>query len=245
MDLPASRHGARRGSRYDDPVRAALKEASFPFLSRLSRESRGELDALSGARAAAGARLLRRGDIIDAAYLVTSGALRVYYVTAEGREATLYHVEPGGLCVLSFTSVVNQEPYPAWVEAGREGGEFVRVPRAAFMRLLDSEPAFRQYVFSALSGRVFELMRALEEAGSAQMEERVSRFLLRRQGVDGCVRITQEALASELGTAREVVFRALRSLAGRGLIQTGRMRIRVLDRPGLQSAATRTELIAT
>jgi CRP/FNR family transcriptional regulator len=75
-------------------------------------------------------------------------------------------------------------------------------------------------------------MRALEEAGSAQIEQRVARFLL-SQACDNQVRITQVGIASELGTAREVVFRSLRSLAEHGLIERGRGRIRILDAAGL------------
>jgi len=41
--------------------------------------------------------------------------------------------------------------------------------------------------------------------------------------------MTQARLAAELGTAREVVFRALRALVERGLIGTQRGRVRVLD----------------
>jgi len=88
-----------------------------------------------------------------------------------------------------------------------------------------------------LSGRVFELMCTLEELGSAQVEQRVARYLLRRRESDDCVRVSQVGIASDLGTAREVVFRALRSLTQRKLIRTGRMRIQIIDRAGLTLAA--------
>ena len=78
----------------------------------------------------------------------------------------------------------------------------------------------------------------LEELGSIQIEQRVARYLVKRhaQAGDGPVRVSQAGIASELGTAREVVFRALRSLAERGLIETGRMSIRVLDLEALTRA---------
>src|SRR6187551_1516757 len=97
---------------------AELTDEYFPFLTRLARENRAELGALAATRVAKHEPLLRRGDPANGAYLVVSGSLRVYYVTAEGREATLYHVEAGGTCVLSLTSTLGQEPYPAWVDAG-------------------------------------------------------------------------------------------------------------------------------
>jgi CRP/FNR family transcriptional regulator len=219
------------------PMRAGLDETWFPFLARLTPAGRRELVALVATRVGVGERLLERGDAAGGAYFVVGGSLRVYYITAEGREATLYHVEPGGTCVLALTATFNEEPYPAWVEAGQGGAAFVRVPGAVFHRLLDVEPELRRFVFTVLSGRVFELMRSLEEAGSAQVEQRVARYLLRRREPDGFVRVSQVGIASELGTAREVVFRALRSLSEQGLVETGRMRIRLIDVARLNEVA--------
>src|SRR5262249_44799906 len=147
--------------------------------------SRRELGTLFTTRARARQHLLRRGDDADGAFLVVGGALRVYYITSEGREATLYDVEPGGTCILAVASTFNREPYPAWVQAGSAGASFVRVPSAAFRRLFDQEQAFREFIFGALSGRVFELMSAIEETGTASVEERVARYLLRRADGEG------------------------------------------------------------
>ena len=176
-------------------MRARLTRSQFPFLTRLTEAGRSELGALAPTRAGAGKRLLQRGEPANGAYLVTAGSLRVYYVTAAGREATLYRVEPGGTCVLALASTLNDEPYPAWVDAGPRGVELVRVGSGVFHRLLDSETAFRQFVLAALAGRVFELMSTLEELGSAQLEQRLARFLLRRQGPDGCVRVSQAEIS--------------------------------------------------
>jgi len=219
-------------------MRAGLTETQFPFLGRLTDGARRELGGLPTSRAAPDARLLKRGDAADGAYLVVGGSLRVYYIAAEGREATLYRVEPGGTCLLSLTSTIDRAAFPAWVDAGPHGGQYVRVPSDTLHRLIDSESALRQFVLGALSGRVFDLMCALEELGSSQVEQRVARFLLRRCEADDCVRISQVGIASELGTAREVVFRALRSLSARNLVQTGRMRIRIIDRNGLGRAGS-------
>jgi len=231
--LPARRHPAKL--RFD--VSGDLIEATFPFLAQLSSGARRELAACRVQTVGARRQLLERGARVGGTYLVTAGLLRVYYLTAEGREATLYRVEPGGTCPLAITSTMEQDPYPAWVESGPDGAAFASIPAEALRRLLDTEAAFRQFVFSVLSGRVFELMQTLEEAGSARTEQRVARFLLKRAAPDGTARATQAAIAGELGTAREVVFRALRSLGARRLIETGRMRVRILDAAGLRRAA--------
>ena len=231
--MPSPAHAAKLRAN----VRGDLIETSFPFLAQLSSEGRRELAACRVQTIGARRVLLERGARAAGAYLVTAGLLRVYYLTAEGREATLYRVEPGGTCVLAITATIGQEPYPAWVESGPEGAAFSLIPAEPLRRLLDTEAAFREFVFGVLSGRVFELMQALEEAGSARTEQRVARFLLKRAAPDGTVRATQAAIAGELGTAREVVFRALRSLGARRLIETGRIRVRILDAAGLRRVA--------
>jgi CRP/FNR family transcriptional regulator len=214
-----------------------LTEAAFPFLADLSSEARRELLALAPTRVRTGARLIRRGEAAGGAYFVVGGALRVYYVSAEGREATLYRVERGGACVLSLSATFSAEPYPAWVNAGPAGGAYVRVPSPTFLRLVDRESAFRRFVIGALAARILDLMVTLEETGSAAIEQRVARYLLRQRGADSCVHVTQAGIAVELGTVREVVYRALRSLSARKLIETGRGRVRIVDSARLRRFA--------
>lgn len=208
----------------------------FPFFRELTDPGRSELGALSSVRVAPQKQLLGRGDCAYGAYLVLEGALRVYYITDEGREATLYRVEPGGTCVLALSSTLHQRPFPAWVEASATGGTFVRVPSAMFQRLLNQESAFRSFVLGAMSERIFELMCTLEQLATCTMEQRVAAYLAARVADKTEITTTQAMIASELGTAREVVFRALRALAGRGLIATTRGRVRVVDYDGLADA---------
>ena len=209
----------------------------FPFFDDLSSRGRDEYGALLAIRATPHQQLIRRGDSINGAYLVLKGVLRVYYITDEGREATLYRVEAGGACVLALTSTLLDQPYPAWVEAGAAGGTVVRVTSAVFQRLMATEPAFRTFVLNAMASRIFELMRTLEEVTTSTMVRRVAAYLVRNAGDLGEVAITQTRLAVELGTAREVVFRALRALATQGLIATQRGRVRVVDARGLARCA--------
>lgn len=216
---------------------ADVTGAHFPFFEALTDGGRRELIAHRVQTVAEPRLLLSRGDPVDGAYLVVGGSMRVFYLTAEGREATLYRVEPGGTCILALTATFNEEPYPAWVESGPRGVSFVKVPAPSFRRLFDSEVAFRNFIFGVLSGRVFELMQVLEEAGTARMEQRVAKFLLRGADGERTVRVSQARIASELGTAREVVFRTLRSLSARGLVKTGRVRVSIIDPEGLSRVA--------
>lgn len=209
----------------------------FPFLARASAPTREVVATLPVRQAAPRTMVLRPGDPVEGVYLVTGGSLRVYYVTAHGREATLYWVRPGQTCVLALTAAFRRESYPAWVETGEERLRFVLLPGELFRQLFDTEPAFREFVFEVLSGRVFALMTALEDVASLRVDERLAGLLLRERDVDGTVRMNQSELAGHLGTAREVVSRTLRSMSARGLVATSRGRVDVLDSAGLRALA--------
>ena len=75
----------------------------FPLLEELSPAGRSRL--LAAARHVTlqpNTQVLQRGDEVAGANLVERGALRVYYISAEGREGTLYWIDPGQSCILAL-----------------------------------------------------------------------------------------------------------------------------------------------
>jgi CRP/FNR family transcriptional regulator len=157
------------------------------------------------------------------------GALRVYNISAKGRESTLYWVEPGDSCILAINSVFADVRYPAWVESDPLPTVLAVIPPATFRQLFSEEPAVQTFTFNVLSSRVFELMTTLEEVVSLDMEQRLVSFLVRKCDGDGVVAMSQSAIAGHLGTAREVVTRILRQFEGKGLVRTARGTTTVLD----------------
>ena len=68
----------------------------------------------------------------------------------------------------------------------------------------------------AFSTVVFRLMSELEGIHSYKLERRLGNFLLLHASTEGLVRMTQQEIASHLGTTREVIARALGQLASPG-----------------------------
>lgn len=217
------------GNGYDRRMPMPPTLALFPSLADLSAEGRRGFEAsVKRLACSGGTPLVARGDLVTGAYLVEKGALRVYYVSADGREGTLYWVEPGQSCILALNALFSRLAYPAWVEA--EGDtEVTIVPGDVYRRLFASEPAVQAFTFEVLSGRLFELMALIEETASQGLEARVAAFLLRRAKGATEIAVTQEQIARHLATSREVVSRLLRGLVARGLIATTPRRITFLD----------------
>lgn len=187
-----------------------------------------------------GAPILSKGERVSGAYVVLSGQLRVFTLSPDGNEATLYTINPHETCVLALNCIFNDLLYPAWVEAGSATRVAV-IPGKVFKSLFEAEPAVRNMTVQAFSTIVFRLMAELEGIHSYKLERRLSNFLLLRASTDGIVRMTQQEIASHLGTSREVVARALGQLASAKRIRTARNRIVINDPVTLAEHGQRRE----
>jgi len=175
-----------------------------------------------------GAPILAKGQRVSGAYVVISGQLRVFTLSPDGHEATLYVINPEETCVLALNCIFNDLLYPAWVEAGADTSVAV-IPGTVYRALFDAEPSIRNMTVQAFSTVVFRLMSELEGIHSYKLERRLCNFLLLHASTDAVVRMTQQEIASHLGTTREVIARALGRLSSAGHLKTGRNRIAIRD----------------
>jgi len=209
---------------------------AFAFAREMRPETRARLHAdLTLKAVPPGSDILHPGDAVNGVYLVRSGAIRVYYVGPDGREGTLYWIEPGQSCILALNSLFTDIPYPAWAAAEEKGAEILSVSGPVFRALFAEDQAVQRFLFEQLSGRVFSLLQLLEETMRLPQEERLVLLLLERADEAGVIRMSQETLARHLGTIREVVSRLLRNLASQGVITLAPRRITILDRKRLEA----------
>ena len=185
--------------------------------------------------APAGTTLFRPGDVCPGYILLAAGRIRVALVGASGREATLYRVGPGDLCVQTFQCLVAHIPYSAFgtAESDLDG---VLMRQSVFERRLAESGPFRRFLLDQVARRFQSLTEAVELTAFTPIPVRLAATLLSRAEGDA-VALTHAALAADIGTAREVVSRQLERFAKRGLVALDRHRIRLLDRRGLRRVA--------
>ncbi len=204
--------------------------ASFPFFSGLASSGQAELSAATSyVSLPPRTQVIQRGDEVAGVYLVEAGALRIYYISAEGREGTLYWVDAGQSCVLALNCLFSRIAYPAWVETDQDETRVAVVSGDVYRKLYLQEPALQKFTFEALTTRLFELMTLMQETASLGLEQRVAAFLLRRSANGQALEASHEQIAHHLGSSREVVSRVLRNLASRGAIHLSRRSIEIAD----------------
>ncbi len=78
------------------------------------------------------------------------------------------------------------------------------------------------------ANRVADLVVTMQDVLFRAIPERLARALLVRER-DGVVEATQQAIASELGSAREVITRVLQRFEREGLVAVERGRVVIRD----------------
>lgn len=165
--------------------------------------------------------------------LVLSGTLRVYLLSDQGRDITLYRVGAGDTCLLSATCVLRYITFAAHVDA-LDTVETVQISAATFSALQAENIYVENYALRLSARRFSEVMWTMQQVLFLGVDVRIARYLLRQ---DDLLRQTHEEIARDTGTAREVVSRMLRRFSDEGLVQLQRGSVRILDRAGLKALA--------
>ena len=100
--------------------------------------------------------------------------------------------------------------------------EAVAVPRSTFDDLIARSAEFRRFVFTAFSVRITNLLKVIDEVAFSRIDIRLAQKLLDLSDAEGRVALTHQQLASELGTAREVISRQLHEFQRRKWISATR-----------------------
>ncbi len=186
------------------------------------------------ARFRAGERLFRPGNSARGWIVVETGRVRVSLTADTGREVVLYRLGAGDSCLLTTSALLCEETMLA--EAVAETDVVARlVPVPIFERLIGEDPDFRRAVLRNYAERVGDLVVVIQDVLFHALPERLARHLM-AHARDGAIETTHQAIASELGTAREVVTRALQRFERDGLIRAERGQIRILDAGALVRA---------
>ncbi|MEL6362288.1 MAG: Crp/Fnr family transcriptional regulator [Pseudomonadota bacterium] len=209
----------------------------FEGTRALPRPVRDRLLAIARVRTyPRGHRLFGPDNVPDSLIFLYEGTIRVSQSSDTGREIVLYRLQSGESCVLTTACMLAEETYNA---EGVAETDFVGItlPKTEFVHLVAEEPAFRQFVLAAYSRRLIDLLRVVDDVAFGRIDVRLADRLLTLVGDDNEISATHAQIASELGTAREVISRVLHDFQKRGLVAQARGRIAIIDTPALRALA--------
>ncbi|MDD4124118.1 MAG: Crp/Fnr family transcriptional regulator [Eubacteriales bacterium] len=203
----------------------------FPFYGRLANEQKTVL--LSNLQK----RRFNKGDIIHSGaedciglLLVTEGQLRVYALSDEGKELTLYRLFERDMCLFSASCIMASIQFEVMISAERDTQTLI-VPALVYKQLMTDSAAVANYTNELMASRFTEVMWLIDQIQNKKLDSRLAAFLIEESYLtsDNVLSITHEAIANHLGSIREVITRMLKYFQEEGLVKLGRGYINLTD----------------
>ena len=208
-----------------------------PIYDKLTRDQQLRLSAAAALRTIAQGTLIRAGsDDCLGLLLVTSGQLRAYINSEDGREITVYRLLERDMCLFSASCIMRGIQFDIYISAEKDTRAWL-IPADVYRSLMDSSAAVANYTNEVMAGRFSEVMWLLQQILWKSFDRRLATFLIEEAQDADELQITHEKIALHLGTAREVVTRMLKYFQNEGLVQLGRGRIRICDPDRLRRLA--------
>lgn len=209
---------------------------AYPFWGRLSDEEKTNI--LRGCVTVSYEKGMQvhRSDIgCKGAVLVLAGVLRVYIVSDEGREVTLFRIHEGESCVLSASCLLDAIQFDVLIEAA-EAVQSLVIPVSVLHPIMENNPYVGYYLYKQVTERFSDVMWMMQQILFMGADRRVAIFLwdeLVRAGRP-ILSMTHDEIARNIGSAREVVSKVMKYMAEEGIVSLRRGRVEILDKGKLQ-----------
>lgn len=163
-------------------------------------------------------------------FLIRSGQLRVYVLSEEGREITLYRLFERDICLLSASCMMRSLQFEVTIQAEKETNFWV-IPTEVYQSLMRDSALIANYTNELMASRFSEVMWLMEQVMWKSLDKRVAEFLLQEVSIEGTyqLKITHEAIAHHLGSHREVITRMLRYFQRENVVKLSRGMVTILD----------------
>jgi CRP/FNR family transcriptional regulator, anaerobic regulatory protein len=213
-------------------------QQSFPHLYELNDAVINDLMNNAGKISMpAKATAFHQGDACSNYLLILSGRIKVLTRAENGREIVLYRLGDGDSCVLTTSCLFGNARYPAEGITETEVTALA-IPAEKFHDVIQQSKPFREFVFSSFSSHLGSLIALVEEVAFGKLDIRLARHLLKHCTDITTIETTHQQLATELGSAREVISRQLKDFESRGWLKLHRGSIEILDKQSLEEISS-------
>ena len=187
-----------------------------PIFSRLSPADRKTIAEVSRVQEfAKGELIFEQESPSDAFYAITTGRVKIFKLMPSGKDVILEVFGPGD--PLGAVAAYMDRPFPASASA-IEDTTCVIIPRAAFFRLIETQPSLVRGLLLGLTTRLVELTNRLAELTGGRIEPRFARLFLKlatemgrtdRGGTFIPLTLSRQELADMTGTTIETCIRIM------------------------------------
>lgn len=202
----------------------------LPFFNKLNGRQKDVLISAVQNRHFARGDVIHHGGNCEGLIVVTSGRIRVYALSDEGKEITLYRLLERDICLFSASCIMPDLRFEVLANAETETDAFI-IPASVYKSLMAESVAVANYTNNLLASRFSDVMWLFDQILNKKLDTRLAAFLIEESQLNdsNVLYLTHEDIANHLGSMREVITRMLKYFAAEGLVKLGRGRITLLN----------------
>lgn len=207
----------------------------FPFWKNISESDRDFICQNSSSITYQKGAVVHSGSECSGVILVRSGCLRLYIMSEEGKDITLYRLHAGDLCMLSASCVLQSITFEVFMDAQEESECYV-ISGSAYAAVTQRNADIKIFNLETAVSRFSDVMWVMQQILFMSMDKRLAIFLWDETSrtQSDTVNLTHEQIARYIGSAREVVSRMLKYFAAEGIVELSRKGVKITDKNRLR-----------
>lgn len=205
---------------------------NFPFWNKLSQKEKALLINNSEILKYNKNEIIHDSTECTGVLLVIKGQLRVYILSEEGKEITLYRLNEHEICILSASCILKNITFSIYVDAITDA-EILKISASTFKEIKNKNIAVESFTTDIINKSFSETMWAMEQILFMSFDKRLARYLFEQNS--NIINTTHEDIAKDVNSAREVVSRMLKYFQNEGIISLSRGSITILNRDRLKN----------
>ena len=211
-------------------------ESMLEFWSRLSQTEQSRLIENTYPAEYSGGEMIHGGDgDCLGIMLVEKGKVRVYMLSEDGREITLYRLHEGDVCILSSSCVLSEVTFDVHIDADMDC-ELLIINSKVYSELAESNIYVENFTLREGMSRFSDVMWAMQQILFMSLDKRLAGFLMDEIARTGEleIQLTHDQIAKYISSAREVVSRMLKYFASEDIVELSRGKIVIKDKNKLK-----------
>lgn len=162
--------------------------------------------------------------------VITSGIMRAYLLSDQGKEVTLFKLKQGDVCVLTAGCIIKNISFEIFISAETEV-QAILIDRKTYDTFKQTILSVEQFTNELLNQRFSDTMWAIEKILFMSFDKRLAMFLLEEMETQNSntLNITHNEIANNIGSAREVVTRMLNYFATDQIVELSKGKITILE----------------
>lgn len=211
-----------------------LFEKSYPFWENLTEREKELFCRNSYIKTFKKGSSINRTEQCAGFVLIKSGHLRIYILSEEGRDVTLFRLGAGSICIFTAKCVLDSISFDVLIET-EEDSELIVLNPSVFHSVAQSNVYLKCFGYELAAQRMSEAMWTLQQVLFMRADKRLALVLWEEmeKNKSESIKLTHEQIAKYMGSAREVVSRLLKYLADEEIVELSRGTVKVTDKEKL------------